>query len=169
MAVQNHYRVEVETEGREVYDVQAPDEEMARKLVADGEVGNPSISEVTGGSIEKVELVAEDVGGDLSDLGESKLGPFAKDSETSRKAALDAYPRQGTQRSRIIAVLAQRPLTREGLANRLDLSENTIRPRVKELIEGGWIEETMHTYKTTRGSDAKVLKISGRAAVELAS
>lgn len=58
----NHYRVETETEGRELYDVQAPSEAIARKLVDDGDAGRPSVSEVIAGEIKRVELVAEGVG-----------------------------------------------------------------------------------------------------------
>lgn len=105
----------------------------------------------------------------LSNPGESKLGPFARDSATSRKAALDAYPRQGSQRSRIIGSLAMEGgATREELAIRLALSENTIRPRVRELIDGGWIEESDHTRPTTRGSDATILELTHKARDERA-
>lgn len=100
----------------------------------------------------------------LSDPSENQLGPFVRDSETSRKAALDAYPRQGNQRSRILGKLrSSGPATREELAVLLMLSENTIRPRVKELIEGGWIEETDHTRETSRGSEATLLDVTRKA------
>lgn len=110
--------------------------------------------------------LAEKAMPDLSDPSASKLGPFVRESETSRRAALDAYPRQGSQRARILFALqpgiggAQ---TREELAIGLGLSENTVRPRVKELIEGGWVKETVWTRKTTRGSDAVLVALTARA------
>ena len=48
------YRIEVETEGREVYYVQAATEQEAREIVDEGRI-EPSVSEVTGGSITSVE------------------------------------------------------------------------------------------------------------------
>lgn len=44
----------------------------------------------------------------LVDLDAKKLGPFVKDSATSRAAAIAAYPRQGTQRHRIVRCLYER-------------------------------------------------------------
>lgn len=100
----------------------------------------------------------------LSDTEQAALGPFAAKSETSRKAALDAYPRQGSQRRRVIHALRYHgDSTREELAAHTSLSENSVRPRVRELIEGGWIEETDHTRKTTRGSEAVLLGLTNKA------
>lgn len=52
----NVYKVEVETEGREVYHVEASNEEDARRQVNECVAGEPTVSEVTGGSIVNVEL-----------------------------------------------------------------------------------------------------------------
>ena len=49
------YRVEVETQGREVYYVQAASEDEARAQVNDGD-HEPSVSEVTSGEVVNVEL-----------------------------------------------------------------------------------------------------------------
>jgi hypothetical protein len=49
------FRVEVETEGREVYYVQAEDEDNARQQV-NNDALEPSVSEVLGGIIVNVEL-----------------------------------------------------------------------------------------------------------------
>jgi len=104
----------------------------------------------------------------LSDLEQAKLGPFAADSKTSRQAALDTYPRQGSQRRRLITALAfHGASTREELAGHTSMSENSVRPRVRELIDGGWIEETDHTRMTTRGSDATLLDLTFKAREQL--
>jgi hypothetical protein len=75
--------------------------------------------------------------GPLSDPDEKQLGSFARESETSRQAALAAYPRQGTHWAEILAVLAKCDAggaTRQELARLLALYENTVRPRVVELM-----------------------------------
>lgn len=97
----------------------------------------------------------------LSEL-DTTLGPFAKGSETSRQAALDTYPRSGSHRWRILAALQAFPdgLTREELAIATSLGGDTIRPRVLELIGGGFAVETEVTRKTQKGSDATVLLVT---------
>lgn len=112
----------------------------------------------------------------IDPVDEKKLGPFARDSETSRKAALDAYPRQGSQRERILrAFAAQIPnefgirigYTRDDLETILHLSGNTIRPRVQELIEGGFLVESDLTRRTRLGSQATVLALTKRGEEEV--
>ena len=104
----------------------------------------------------------------LSDLDAKKLGPFARDSETSRKAALANYPRQGTQRHRIIEALrhpdphGRHGLTREQIAQRTGITPDAVRPRVVELIEGGWLW-AHETRKTRLGQDAEILLLTRRA------
>lgn len=53
------YRIEVQTEGHEVYYVQADTPMEAQRQVNEGEV-EPSVSEMTGGSIVTVEEADED-------------------------------------------------------------------------------------------------------------
>ncbi len=48
------FRIETETEGREVYCVEADSEEQAREKLERGEGGQPIVAEVTGSSIETV-------------------------------------------------------------------------------------------------------------------
>lgn len=100
----------------------------------------------------------------LADPSQQQLGPFARDSETSRQAAIANYPKQGTQRWRVLDYIGRRPdagrkfgATRNEMAYALDLVESTIRPRVVELIAGGWIEESEKTRQTDTGSAAAVL------------
>lgn len=105
----------------------------------------------------------------LDDPAETRsLGPFVRDSDTSRKAALDAYPRQGSQRARIIGSLSYAgDATRDELMLRTGLGHSSVGPRVKELIEGGWVQETDHTRKTSRGSEAVLLTLTYKAREEL--
>lgn len=109
-------------------------------------------------------------------LDEAQLGPFASGSETSRKAALDNYPRAGGQRHKILSTFyiqipkwdgeADAPTnerhgyTRDDLERVTHLSGNAIRPRVKELLAGGYLEETEETRVTRAGSAATVLQIT---------
>lgn len=113
---------------------------------------------VEAGSPDRGEPIPE-----LSDPDELELGPFARESEASRKAALEAYPKQGTQRWRILMVLTAGGQTRDELANALGLSPNTIRPRVRELIEGGWVEESERTRPSSAGQPAAVLELTQAA------
>lgn len=103
-------------------------------------------------------------------LTESQLGPFARDSETSRQAAIDNYPREGGQRRAILSTFAAqipsanfgsyKGYTRDELETITKLSGNAIRPRVKELIEGGYLEESDDVRLTRAGSEATVLQIT---------
>lgn len=99
----------------------------------------------------------------LSDPDTRQLGPFAKNSETSRRAAIDNYPRQGSQRWRILKALSMTPLTRYEIQQQTRLDENSVRPRVLELIEGGWVRETDLTRPTGSKSKAVVLDLTDKA------
>jgi DNA-binding MarR family transcriptional regulator len=105
----------------------------------------------------------------LEDL--QRLGPFAHESKTSRDAALDAYPRQDSQRWRILMAVAAKldggGYTREELERITNLSGNTIRPRVQELIQGGFIEETDRTRPTRNGSEATVVNLTTKGRDEI--
>jgi Helix-turn-helix domain len=106
------------------------------------------------------------------DPSSKQMGKFARGSETSRKAALANYPRAGSQRARILEhVLASGGAgrTREELEDRLGLTGNTVRPRVRELIDGGWLRVrkdggTPVTRRTTLGNASEVLEATERAA-----
>lgn len=98
----------------------------------------------------------------------NELGPFQRHSETSRKAAIDNYPRSGSQRARILDALIDRPQTREELEHTTGLSGNAVRPRVVELIDGEWVRELRdHTglveRQTASGSAAVVLCATPKA------
>lgn len=104
--------------------------------------------------------------------GESQMGPFARKSESSRRAALRNYPRAGSQRERILLALLGRGvdgLTREELATDLRMPDNSVRPRVRELLDGEWItlaktssgDEVLR--KTALGNDSEVLLPTSKA------
>jgi DNA-binding MarR family transcriptional regulator len=106
------------------------------------------------------------------DPGAKQLGGFAKSSETSRKAALANYPRSGTQRERILNVLLRNGAsgaTREELAQALGMADNSVRPRVRELVQGGWVEELVgengkaRTRTTHLGNPSEVLVPTNKA------
>jgi hypothetical protein len=112
----------------------------------------------------------------LEDVAKNRLGRFARGSATSRKAALRNYPRSGTQRMDVLHRIARAGAggaTRDELVVWLGKPPNVVTPRVKELVEGGWLESKLDdggqavTRRTRAGSDAEVLVLSARARVEL--
>lgn len=113
---------------------------------------------------------------ELSELAENRLGKFARSSPTSRKAALANYPRSGTQRMEVLHRVAREGeggATRDELVKWIGRPPNVVTPRVKELVEGGWLESkladdgTRSTRRTRAGSEAEVLCLTQRARTEL--
>ena len=95
----------------------------------------------------------------------NQFGPYSSGSETSRKAALDNYPRSGTQRWSVLCEISeqgQRGCTRDELAAFLKLPDSSTDARVWELKQGGFIEETTKTRKTQHGSEASVLVLTAK-------
>lgn len=97
------------------------------------------------------------------------MGPVGG-TTTSRKAALQNYPRSGTQRNTILRLAAEMRdygITRDRVVERLGMKESSVHPRVLELLEGGWLEETDRTRPTRTGADAIVMVATpkGRAGV----
>jgi len=82
-----------------------------------------------------------------SDIDVDKIGKFTKKSEVSRKAALANMPKSGTQRRRVYEYIYYRKngVSREEIARVLGIPENSVRPRVAELMEGGWVKVLTHT------------------------
>lgn len=107
---------------------------------------------------------------DVDKPGDDSLGAFSGSApDTSRKAAIDNYPRSGSQRLLVLEkVMATglRGLTRDDISVITGLPPNVATPRVKELVEGGWLDETDRTRKTRSGSDATVLIASQKALQE---
>lgn len=97
-------------------------------------------------------------------------------SETSRLAALAILPRTASQRRRILRHLCwledsremhsaseMRSRTRDQLGAALGMNPNSLRPRVKELIEGGWLIEVARGERSHSGNEALSLSPTLRA------
>lgn len=92
-----------------------------------------------------------------ADLDENKVGKFSRRSLASRQAALRILPRTGTQRRRVYDYIRTMHGThREQIAKSLGMSENSVRPRVQELIEGGWVR-TAGYQTNARGQTVEIL------------
>jgi hypothetical protein len=67
----------------------------------------------------------------------------ANPRSTSAKAARDIAPKVGSQRARILAAVVEHGgLTDHELSERLELLDNSVRPRRSELIEGGYLQDS---------------------------
>lgn len=89
---------------------------------------------------------------------------------TSKAAALDVYPRSGTQRRLVLLYIYREGdlgATRDEVALELDMSPNTVRPRIKELIDAGWVETNGQMRPTPLGRAAEVLIATERARAEI--
>jgi len=87
--------------------------------------------------------------------------------ETSRMAARAVAPRTGTQRWAILCLIGEAHstsgfigLTRDQIASWLAISPNTVRPRVKELIDGGFVRVADSAGKSREGRDAERLALT---------
>lgn len=97
---------------------------------------------------------AADLAAALTDLSD----PAAPDTQvrrdaqrTSRAAAYAALPRSGSQRMRILRMLlALKGATDDEIVDTLSMNPNSVRPRRRELVLGGWLEDS----GTTRPSHA---------------
>lgn len=100
----------------------------------------------------------------LPDYEQNRLGGFTADSETSRQAALDNYPRSGRQRHEILMAVFRSGA--HGMTFDEVREQNGIYSadrRMSELVDGGWLDRTERTRKTTHGSDANVMVCSQKA------
>lgn len=92
------------------------------------------------------------------------------DPGTSRRAALEALPRQGGQRRRILEAILQtgiRGLTYDDVSERLHMRGVSVSTRISELARGGWIE-SHGERKTSAGAMAAVWVATERARTEIA-
>ena len=98
------------------------------------------------------------------------LPAFAPGSETSRRAAIAKYdagssPSQREMIYRLIMFAGEKGQTREEIAEKLDLSGDTVRPRCKELLGEmqSWpdalIKRSGKTRATKSGLKAEVLVV----------
>ena len=104
------------------------------------------------------------------DPSENRLGHFARESSTSRKAALDNYPRSGTQRERCLRAIVgagARGLTSDEIAERHHMRLYSVKPRLIELREGGWIERNGDTRPSPTGSDVDVYVATAKGRTEV--
>lgn len=94
---------------------------------------------------------------------------FSRRSETSRRAALDNYPRAGTQRWRVLHAISRHRdgLTRAEAARHLALLDSSTDARVIELIRGGFIAPSNKTRRTETGSEAEVLVLTPKGRDEI--
>ena len=107
---------------------------------------------------------------DVMDPTATDLAPFARKSEASRDAALQNYPKGGSQRERVLLAVARagpHGATRDELAQLLDLGDSTVDARVWELKRGGFVADTELQRETSQGGKASVLILSEKARVVL--
>lgn len=87
-------------------------------------------------------------------------GSRATDPDTSRKAALQNMPRSGSQRHRaLVAIVAagEHGLTGHEVAETTGIEYRSVTPRLRELKDGGWIEDADFTRTTNLNAEAHVL------------
>ncbi len=89
---------------------------------------------------------------------------------TSRDAAITAFPRSGTQRMKVLDLVGLRAdygATDEELQVDLGMGHNSQTPRRRELVLGGWIEDSGRTRATaSTGAQATVWVLSEQAKKE---
>lgn len=100
----------------------------------------------------------------LSDPSADAVGKFRADApSTSRNAAVDVFPRSGTQRKAVLDhISASGGATDEEIQEALDIGANSERPRRVELVEGGWVEDSGRTRETVAGLDSIVWTLTDR-------
>lgn len=87
-------------------------------------------------------------------------------SSTSKAAALQVLPKSGTWRGKVLAFVVGRGevgATFEEICRGLGRDYSNIGPRVRELVEGGWVEDSRSTRRGTSGSDQMVWRATKRA------
>lgn len=105
-------------------------------------------------------------------FGEAEGGARANDPDVSRRAARDVKPRTGTQRGKILAVIAAKGdhgATSEEAADASGVSfSRSSGPRIAELLRDGYLADTGRTRPGSLGSDQRVLVATekGRRAIE---
>lgn len=102
-------------------------------------------------------------------LRQNRIGPHVSGSPTSKAAALSNFPRSGSQRALVLECLQSKGhfgATRQEIAAETGLSDDSVRPRVVELLDGGWVVATELTRPTPMGEQAEVLVASERALAE---
>jgi len=99
-------------------------------------------------------------GRELDDPGRNRLGGYARDSATSRNAALANFPRSGTQRLAVLQAVylaGPRGATSDEISARHGIRLYSVKPRLLELRRGGWVARN----GDVRRSDVYVLTTKG--------
>ena len=92
-------------------------------------------------------------------LFDNELGPFHHNApDTSRQAAIDNFPRSGTQRARVLVAIARSldGLTDHEITAITGIIPSSERPRRGELEAAGLIESSGRTRPSPTGSQATV-------------
>lgn len=100
---------------------------------------------------------------DLPEPDQNALPGF-RGQETSRQAAVDTFPRTGTQRAKILLAIfrkGQHGMTFDEVRDEENIYSAD--RRMSELADNGWLERTERTRKTRHGSDATVMICSQKA------
>lgn len=99
---------------------------------------------------------------DRPDPDQNRVGKFQRPGDaapTQRLAAIQAMPRTGTARRRVldfIRVAGDAGATDEEIQQGLGMNPSTQRPRRVELVEGHWIKDSGRTRRTDSGMAAVV-------------
>lgn len=106
------------------------------------------------------------------DPGTDRRGLARADHQgTAKAAAVAVFPRSGSLRKKVLGAVwraGQHGATRDELAASLDMGPNTLRPRVKELIDGEWVEASGRTRPSDSGRASEVLVLTLHAQAEIA-
>ena len=86
------------------------------------------------------------------------MPPPSNGTVTSDLAAVAITPHAATQRITVLsAIVAMDGATRQQVEEYAALDGNSVRPRVRELLKAGWIEEGVDYRRTASGQFALVL------------
>lgn len=89
------------------------------------------------------------------------------DVDTSEAAAASMVVSLSPQRERIMRTLAVEDLTAEGIGLLIDLSGNSVRPRLRECETVGWVERLAATRATASGREAHLYRLTDAGRDEL--
>lgn len=108
----------------------------------------------------------------LPDPTENRMGGFRQGSETSQQAAVDNFPRSGSQRFRVLMAIAasSKGATYAELAVLTGLgggASGSAGKRVSELRRDGWVKSSGETRDTPLGSPSQVMIMTKAGRQEL--
>lgn len=104
---------------------------------------------------------------ELSDPAADDIGKFRADAaRSSRDGAIAVFPRSGTQRMAVLEAIAgagDAGVTDDEIGEILDWSYSKLGPRRRELVEGGWVEDSGRLRESNSGVDVIVWRITEAA------